>query len=181
MTARQLIDDARDSGMLSHNIAGRTPHQTMKSKLSVHIRRLGDRSVFIRTSPGRFFLRSLLPADSKEYRARALAPGPEIPGVLVVPADVLSKLRGFQGMRLRAGARLIRQLLRSGRCRYMPRLEAEHVDGYKQLLTYILVRRGPQLPAYRRGTYSRVEDYLKGSLCLGFGGHVTRTCSTRRI
>jgi predicted NUDIX family phosphoesterase len=54
----------------------------------------------------------------------------------------------------------------------MERLTAEKTESYKQILTYILVTRGPQILAYKRGTFNRVEDYLRGAHCIGFGGHV---------
>ena len=37
----------------------------------------------------------------------------------------------------------------------------------------MLVTRGSRLLSFRRGTFNRVEDYLRGSLCIGFGGHVS--------
>ena len=55
----------------------------------------------------------------------------------------------------------------------MARSEAEAREDIKQVLTYVMVRRhrGRQLLSYRRGQYNRVEDYLRGSRCIGFGGH----------
>jgi predicted NUDIX family phosphoesterase/dephospho-CoA kinase len=38
-----------------------------------------------------------------------------------------------------------------------------------------MVTRGSQVLSYRRGTFSRVEDFLKGAHCIGFGGHVTES------
>src|SRR5439155_13118811 len=58
-------------------------------------------------------------------------------------------------------------------CTYMDRLAAEQDNDYKQILTYVLMTRGQQVLAFKRGNYSRVEDFLRGSHCIGFGGHVT--------
>ena len=55
----------------------------------------------------------------------------------------------------------------------MARHDAEQRDDLKQIITYVMVTRGSQVLSYRRGNYNRVEDFLKGARCVGFGGHVT--------
>jgi hypothetical protein len=60
MRPAELVEHALRHRLFSDRIAGKTPTQTMKSKLSVHVRRHGDRSPFVRTAPGRFYLRDLL-------------------------------------------------------------------------------------------------------------------------
>ena len=55
----------------------------------------------------------------------------------------------------------------------MDRLAAEGDIQHKQILTYIMVTRNGSVLSYKRGTYTRAEDFLRGSYCVGFGGHVT--------
>jgi predicted NUDIX family phosphoesterase/dephospho-CoA kinase len=52
-------------------------------------------------------------------------------------------------------------------------MRAERDDEYKQVLTYIMVTRRGKLLSFARGAFNRVEDYLRGSRCVGFGGHLT--------
>jgi predicted NUDIX family phosphoesterase len=51
--------------------------------------------------------------------------------------------------------------------------KAEVSDAFKQVITYVMVTRGGSVLAYRRGSFNRVEHFLRGSDCVGFGGHVT--------
>jgi predicted NUDIX family phosphoesterase/predicted kinase len=171
MSARQLVDMGFAEGLFSDRISGRTPEQTMKSKLSVEIRKNGSSSRFVRTRPGMFFLRDV--ADpSRVYVGQARrAPLPH-EWVMTFPAKDLHVVGAFQGLRC-DWRRYVKQLLSSGRCRAMPRMEAEGTTDFKQVLTYILVTRGPQVLAFKRGSYNRLEAMLRGAECIGFGGHVS--------
>lgn len=171
LRAKEIVSLAILDGLFSDKRAGKTPHQTMKSKLSVHIRKHGSDSPFVRTAPGKFFLRSLLDEHQTAFHAKPLSKPVSREAVLVFDSDWLPPDTRFQGINKR-WRRLYRQLLRPSVCRYLPRLEAEANDGYKQVVTYIVVTRGNSVLAYKRGNFSRVEDSLKGSHCIGFGGHV---------
>lgn len=182
MRPKEIVSEAIRLGLFSDRRAGLTPHQTMKSKLSVHVRRHGERSDFVRTAPGQFFLRQLLKGDHAEYSARPIVKPHSTENVLVFDGDWFPPMSRFQGIQ-KKWSRLCGHLLRADVCQYLPRLEAERTITYKQVLTYIMVTRGSSVLAYRRGQYNRVEDYLRGSHCIGFGGHVTeedRTLFTQR-
>jgi predicted NUDIX family phosphoesterase len=189
MTPTELVDRGIQEGLFSDKRAGKTPHQTMKSKLSVHIRRNGDASIFVRTAPGRYCLRELhsiriqkrLPlfevteaAAAQIYDAEPLHMPPSRERVLVFPSGALEKLGRFQGIS-RSIKKLTASLLRPAVCRHIARLNAEEDESQKQLLTYIIVTRGKRILAFRRGAFNRVEDFLRGSMCVGFGGHVSET------
>jgi predicted NUDIX family phosphoesterase len=164
-----MVDYAIAQGWFSDQRAGRTPKQTMKAKLSVAIRREGDRSVFVRTAPGRFSLRAL-EIPERVYQATPYRPPPTREKVLVFPTVTLAPV-WFQGIE-RNWPRILRRLEAPGICRVLARGSAEQTDDHKQLLTYVLVTRGEQVLGYKRGVYNRVEDMLKGAHCVGFGGHV---------
>lgn len=172
MRPQTLVDHARTQGLFSDKISGLTLHQTMKSKLSVHIRHYGEHSPFVRTGPGLFFLRSLAVGKKTIYEAPPLRPPPPAENVLVFPTSRLDVLGRFQGIRT-TWKRYLKSLLNEGSCSYMDRLDAEQDNDHKQILTYVLVRRGRQVLSFRRGAFNRIEDYLRGSLCIGFGGHTT--------
>ena len=172
MSPRELVELAKKDQLFSDNITGKTPHQTMKSKLSTHIRRLGDDSVFIRTGPGRFYLRELLSDDNRPYDSKPLLPPPSTEDVLVYCASELDTLTTWQGINTdwKSMSKKIFTILEPF---YFPRFNIESDNKYTQILTYVLVTRRDQMLVYRRGRYNRIEDYLRGSDCVGFGGHVT--------
>lgn len=173
MTPKGIWYAADEKGLVPDKIAGKTPIQTLKSKLSVHIRVHGDASPFVRTAPGRFFLRELL--DSRQpYYARALEPPSPNERVLAFRTDLLEKLGRFQGIKT-ACSRLYRELLRPQNCTYLPRARAEANNDYKQVVTYIMITCGDKLLAFKRGSYTRTDKFLRGSHCVGFGGHVVDT------
>lgn len=168
---REIVNIALERGLFSGRIAGKTPHQTMKAKLSVHVRRKGTGSIFVRTRPGAFYLRRLIHDPRAIFEARPLAPPPDKDRVLVFPTNALPPERRFQGVD-RAWRRYTKLLLRGTVCTHLPRQQAEFDDDHKQIVTYVLVTRRGSLLAYKRGNYSRAEEFLRGSHCVGFGGHV---------
>lgn len=168
MTAKQLIDRALAQGMLES--AGKTPWQTMKAKLSVDIRRQGNASPFVRTAPGRFYLRQLMDTEDEIFEARPLTPPAASEDVLVFPSAALDSAGRFQGI-TNDWQPLMEPLLGPA-ARHMDRLQAEQVDDFKQVLTYIMVTRGSEVACFERGAYNRVEESLRGLSCVGFGGHV---------
>jgi predicted NUDIX family phosphoesterase/dephospho-CoA kinase len=172
MSARELVHWGLDHGLFSKRREGKTPHQTMKAKLSVHIRRHGERSPFVRTAPGRFFLRELLEEDQLSYLAPPWRPPPTGEKVIVFATHHLARVGRFQGIQRVHWQATAKVVLSAASCQAMERMQAEQDDEHKQVLTYILVRRGTQVLAYKRGVYNRVEDMLRGSHCLGFGGHL---------
>ncbi len=87
---------------------------------------------------------------------------------------LLDRLLSFQGIS-RDWKPLLRKMNKTVTHEYRPRLSVEEDDSYTQVLTYVMVTRKGSVLAYRRGTYNRVEDFLRGSFCVGFGGHVVDT------
>ena len=172
MNPRVIWDYAEAQGLVpDKGISGKTPFQTLKSKISTHIRRYGDSSLFIRTAPGKFFLRELLKPGQEPYAAKPLEPPGRDEKVLSFPTHLLDKLGRFQGISKHPN-KLYRRLLRRELCTHIPRAEAELNNQYKQVVTYSLVTRGNALLAFRRGNYTRTDKFLRGSHCVGFGGHV---------
>jgi predicted NUDIX family phosphoesterase len=176
MTVKEIVSLAIGEGWFSDKRAGKTPYQTLKSKLSVNIRRLGDESIFVRTAPGRFALRSYIEGAAEVYHARRHQKPTSQERVLVIPTKDFSAIANFQGITNRWKAAR-RRLLRREKCKYLDRMTAEGDDTYKQFLTYVVITRRGRILCYRRGSYSNVESYLRGSHCIGFGGHVSESDS----
>ncbi|MBC7856787.1 MAG: winged helix-turn-helix domain-containing protein [Pirellulaceae bacterium] len=115
LRAKQIVSLAIDHGLFSDKIAGKTPHQTMKSKLSVHIRRKGENSDFVRTAPGFFLLRSLLDIGAKSYAAKPITKSPSKESVLVFDKAWFPEDLRFQGIST-SHKRLSRRLLEPHVC-----------------------------------------------------------------
>lgn len=172
LSPRELVKLGLDRQLFSDEISGKTPHQTMKSKLSVHIRRFGAQSPFVRTEPGRFYLRHLLNGSNEPFEAKPITPPKSNESVLVYRADELDEITRWQGLK-KPWKRISRSIFSKLSADYFPRFDVEENDEYTQIVTYVLVTRGDAILAFRRGTYNHTDKYLRGSYCVGFGGHVT--------
>jgi predicted NUDIX family phosphoesterase len=174
MSPRELVDLGQNRQLFSDNVAGKTPHQTTKSKLSVHIRRYGEVSPFVRTDPGRFYLRALLRRDETLFDAKPIRPPKSQEKVLAYRTSELDAITTWQGIQT-TWKRNARRIFTRLNPYYIHRFDVEQDNSFTQILTYILVSRKDALLAYRRGTYNRVEKFLQGAFCVGFGGHVVET------
>jgi len=167
MNVSKLTEQALADRLLD-GCNGDTPIQTMKAKLSVDIKVNGTRSRFKRIAPGLFALRE---AATEEYVARpfqkTVRPSES---VLVFPTRLLKETGWFHGTSRDVGRYL--PLLRSENTKALSRLEAETSLMYKQVISYVLVRRRGAVLRFVRGAYSSVQSFLKGRFCIGFGGHV---------
>src|SRR5580658_6043569 len=166
MKVSLLTDMALSEGLLEDS-DGKTPHQTMKAKLSVDIRENGKLSRFMRVAPGLFKLRDLL---SEEYVAKPFVKSVSShEEVLAFPATLLQEIGTFHGIK-RDFQRYL-SLLNVANTRVLPRIVAETDLNYKQVLSYVIIRRKSAILRFVRGSYSSVQSFLKGRLCIGFGGH----------
>ena len=138
--------------------------------MSVHIRKYGPNSVFVRTSPGHFYLRDLLDDPWELYEAAPWLPPSSNERVIVFPSSILDSLGRFQGL-IDPSREVHDTVLCSEFLNSMDRRKAELDNLHKQMLVYILVRRPGQILAYRRGTFSLTDRMLVGRDCIGFGGH----------
>lgn len=144
----------------------------MKARLSEEIRANGQRSMFVRLAPGRFILRTNAQPNAV-YDAPPLRPPAPREKCLVVRREKVDEFVVGEGLIAGSRARsALADLLKPANCAYMDRLDAERADHVRQLLTYVIVRDGDRVLCYERGRYNRVEEFLRGALCIGFGGHV---------
>lgn len=172
LSARAITAAAIREGYLDENRPGQTPWQTMKSKLSVHIRKYGPHSVFVRAGPGKFFLRELLNDSMQLYEAPPFGAGPAHERIVAFPQAHLDSIGRFQGV-LRGWEPYYESIARGGTCVVIDRMLAEDSLGFKQVITYVLVRDpAGSLLCFNRGVVNRADDMLRGKSCVGFGGHV---------
>jgi predicted NUDIX family phosphoesterase len=91
--------------------------------------------------------------------------------VLVFPRRLLDELGSFQGIHLAWGPYL-QQILDARNTRFLPRSRVEEDPNFKQVIPYVLVRRGNALLHYVRGKGSGEKRLVaKGSI--GIGGHIS--------
>ena len=172
MSVNTIMRAAEERKLFSDRLHGKTLNQTLKSKLTLEIRRFGKTSTFVRTRPGRFYLRRLL-EGATEYVGRAAVEPRYAESVVCIPSRVVRQILRHQGLLTGERARKAARLLLNSAYVVLPRSDAEFRTDHKQLLTYIMVTTTGRILAYRRGAYSNAEKYLKGQMCVGFGGHVT--------
>jgi predicted NUDIX family phosphoesterase len=181
LRARELVSYARQDGYFSEEMHSQTPQKSMQARLSMDILNKGEQSRFVRTGPGQFYLRDLLKKQKSsqyllempldEYPAPRRTPPAPSEQVLTIPSEHVSSVIDFQGFREDDGT-LLRKLL-NGAIRHTPRTRAEQTETYKQVVTYVVISYGAHVLSFERGVFNRAADFLRGSKCIGFGGHVT--------
>ena len=192
LKAREIVDRGVERGLFGDHVLSRTPEKSMQARLSMDIIKKGSNSRFARTARGRFTLRSKInPAaklpsvdissgDGEDDEARPLGeyiaerrtlqtPAEE---VLCVSETTFRDVLTFQGIDTDASP-ILEILLNERGTEYVARGEAESRDDAKQFVTYVLVQCGQYLLYFRRSYLSRAAEFLRGSKCIAFGGHVS--------
>jgi predicted NUDIX family phosphoesterase/dephospho-CoA kinase len=153
----------------------------MQARLSIDILN-NPQTPFARVSKGRFYLKEGLggaPNDNlveggvlEEYTAirREAVESHEM--VLSIPRTSYAPFLDFQGIG-RFGFQNPLQFLSPHNTVYQPRVLAETLDNYKQIVTYAVIQHKSKILSFRRGQYNRAASFLRGAFCVGFGGHVT--------
>jgi predicted NUDIX family phosphoesterase/dephospho-CoA kinase len=176
LKAREIVSFGIDDGLFADREISKTPQKSMQARLSVDILEKGSESKFLRTGRGLFFLRDLLNGshriDAEEYTAVRRHPTPPSENVLTVSRAGYMDVLDFQGIDVLHSERL-RKLLSSEHLKYIPRTLAETENDYKQFITYTIIQNQTRILCFRRGQYNRAAAFLRGALCIGFGGHVT--------
>ncbi len=161
MRAKEIVKEAIALGVL--HTEGKTPHQTMKAKLSVDIRTNGSESRFKRTAPAMFGLRSW--DDYQTYtppRYRRL----HKETVLAVEQGVAKELVPWSGIRYAPG--VMGQL--ALRAQPLDRTFAETTEEYRQIVTLFAVIHDDEVLTFRRSRH-QPESRLHGTVAVLFGGH----------
>jgi predicted NUDIX family phosphoesterase len=181
LRARQIVTFGLDDGLFADQDISRTPQKSMQARLSIDILKKGERSRFLRTDRGKFFLRELYKEEAgntahdsglEEYTAIRRAPNPPSEQVLVIPQEAYSGILDFQGINL-AYDSVLERLTATGKLTHIPRTEAETNSAFKQFVTYTIIQQRDRILSFRRGQYNRAASFLRGARCIGFGGHGT--------
>jgi predicted NUDIX family phosphoesterase len=176
LKAPEIVSFGIEDGLFADRQISRTPQKSMQARLSIDILEKGAESKFLRTGRGLFFLRDMLAGlsrpEDQEYTAVRRQPTPPSENVLTVGKRGYEDVLDFQGIDVLHAGRL-RKLLSSPHLTYMPRTLAEMSNEYKQFVTYTIIQDQTRVLCFRRGQYNRAASFLRGALCIGFGGHVT--------
>jgi predicted NUDIX family phosphoesterase len=185
LKAREIVERGIDQGLFGDHVMGRTPEKSMQARLSTDILERAHQSRFARTSKGRFTLRSKLTPNSYFYRDGGSEGTPNLEyhaerrilrtpkeEVLCVSEERFKEVLTFQGVDTDP-TEVLKELLQADHLRYIPRSEAETRNDAKQFITYVLVQCGQRLLFFKRSYISRAAEFLRGSKCIGFGGHVS--------
>lgn len=172
LTIREIWERAKEWELIPDEIRGKTPQQTLKSKLSVDIRTNGERSKFARLGKGKFVLRRDLRGRQVYLADPTPLPGDPNEALVTIPKEHLLRFRSFQGI-VRSNDDLAAEALRPRDLLIIPRDAAESRNDVKQIIVYVAVVRKGKLLAFMRGSRTRAASFLMGAWCCGFGGHVS--------
>ena len=186
LKAREIVERGIEQGLFGDHVMSRTPEKSMQARLSIDILSHGQNSRFARTSKGRFTLRANLSTGQQESGTAAsegieyLAKRRNVPKVLRTPKeevlcvgeDGFRDVLTFQGIDTDS-TEILGRLLQERHLHYVGRADAETRDDAKQFITYVLVQCGQRLLFFSRSYLSRAAEFLRGSKCIGFGGHVS--------
>lgn len=186
LKAREIVDRGIERGLFGDHVLRRTPEKSMQARLSMDILNLRGDSRFVRTGRGRFTLRSSLGVNASETDPHQTAAGPHAAEyiaerrvlrtpseqILCVPENFFDTTLTFQGIDADTTP-ILAELLNDRHIQYVPRSEAESRNDAKQFVTYVLVQCNQRLLFFKRSYLSRAAEFLRGSKCVGFGGHVS--------
>jgi predicted NUDIX family phosphoesterase/dephospho-CoA kinase len=174
LKVREIVNFGLEDGLFPDQELSRTPQKSMQARLSMEILQNGANSRFLRTARGLFFLRELHKAadPTSEYTAVRRYSLPPSERVLAIGEQGYRGVLDFQGIDLFYVERL-KKLIESDRLTYLWRTDAETNDLFKQFISYTIIQHESKVLCFRRGQYNQTATFLRGSLCIGFGGHVT--------
>jgi predicted NUDIX family phosphoesterase len=183
LSSREIVDRGIEQGLFGDHVMGQTPQKSMQARLSMDILNRKASSRFVRTARGRFALRSSIASHADglngsegeaptEYVAERRILRTPREEVLCIPDVAFRDVLTFQGIDTDSTP-ILDRFLNPTNTLYVGRAEAEVRNDAKQFVTYVLVQCGQRLLFFKRSYLSRAAEFLRGSKCIGFGGHVS--------
>lgn len=171
LSARDILDIAYATRLVPASLFGQTQSKTLQARLSEEIRRNGDQSPFVRTEPGMFFLRELIPNDEAVLRETIFSARPRVLDLNAGRMLTIRKefIRGGSHP-LVPMATLLDDLRRHGR--FLSQREFEADKRVVKVKTFVLVARGDYLLTYRLGKYRSHGNSIGLGRSIGFGSPV---------
>lgn len=179
MGPHAILRDAFLMELMPPHLHGETQHKTLQARLSEDILHGKEHSRFVRTEPGKFFLRSLLcdetiPAEYRttikaRRRKRELTPDP----VLCIAKESLNKLERRDSSN---GLSIYEDLRESGELSYH-RVKSRPKD-YVPIWCFVMMVRDNSVLSYRVGRYRAHDEELTSKRTVGFTTLVTEAQQT---
>lgn len=170
LLVKDILQKALEDRLLM--TGGSTPTNTMRARLSEHIRKNKEHSTFIRVGPNEFALREW---NIDEYKSQPFEKTKQQEIAVCIKqrlVDKRTRLFGFSP-NFKPYLNDLKDLSNVVLCH---RDEAKTRLDLKQLVSYVVLKnRENQVLSFVRGTFGQKESLLQGVLCIGFGGHVNVT------
>lgn len=173
MLVKDIVQMALDDQLLK--TSGKTPINTMRARLSEHLRSLKKQSTFIRIKANKFGLREWLNERKfNEYVPKPFEKNKVNEVVICLNQSIFKTRRRFFGFHENYKPYL-KDLANPNNLTILPRVEAKQRYDIKQLVSYVILKdKKGKILSFVRGSYGQKESLLKGVLCIGFGGHVNQ-------
>ncbi len=171
LSAKTMIDMAYEAGVVPPHLHGRTQHKTLQARLSEDILHRRETSLFYRTEPGHFALKTFLddPSIPEEWkvpfparrRTRDLKRRHAIAISKSIAAGIGKRLANFESV--------------FGQAEDKGAVTSMHPDemssqGYCAVWTFSMVRRADCVLSYRIGRYRDDRDSFANRRSIGFPG-----------
>ena len=166
---QDIVNKSIDEGYLKTK--GKTPINTMRARLSEHISKFKNNSIFIRVAPNRIALRTW---EYQEYKSNPFEKDNNKEIIVSIKQDLVDRIWRFFGFSNNFKP-YFEELKDPSNLIFCSRSEAKARFDIKQLVSYVLLKdKKGKVLSYIRGSYGQKESLLKGVLCIGFGGHVNQ-------
>lgn len=179
MGPHAILRDAFLLELMPSHLHGETQHKTLQARLSEDILHGRECSKFVRTEPGKFFLRSFLSDDTipAEFRTpikarrrkRELTPDP----VLCIAKESLHKL---EQQDRRDQWSVYEELRQSGELSYFE--VKKRPEGHIPIWCFVMLVREECVLSYRVGRYRAQDENLTSKRTVGFTTLVTEAQQT---
>ena len=175
LRCKEIVERGHSAGLFAPHLHGMRQDRTLQARLSEDIARDAERSRFLRTGPGTFFLKALFQAGGSPTPARAAYLAQprrkelRRERILCARLDVDAVVRSDQ-----ASVPLSRlaDSLRDGRYVYVAQGCPDPGSGLIPVHSFVVVHQGNRVLSFRCGKFFPSTDPLYGRRSVGLGGAV---------
>jgi hypothetical protein len=175
LRCREIVERGHSAGLFAPHLHGARQDRTLQARLSEDIARNAERSRFLRTGPGTFFLKVLfraggVPATVRDaYLAKPRRKELQRERILCAQLDVDAVVRGDQES---VPLSRLTDSLRAGRYAYVAQGRPDLGSGLIPVHSFVVVHRGNRVLSFRCGKFFPSTDPLYGRRSVGLGGAV---------
>ncbi|ATQ68861.1 MULTISPECIES: winged helix-turn-helix domain-containing protein [Methylosinus] len=173
LSAAEIISQAQRSRLLPKHLYGFRQDRTLQARLSEDIARLGSKSRFFRTSPGRYFLRDFNHKGANEigeYYAKPRRKELDQNDILTLNTNIDSIERNGGPI---VPLSFVLDQLKSGHYSYRSAQDILRNDACTAIHSFVVVHDGSRILSFRCGKFFPRSDPLFGRRTIGLSGTVT--------